>query len=120
MKGETAAGLPDEEAVADEAIYASASAAGFAHPHRLGLEAVLRRYSQRVRTQSTASSEYDPTYSNVNELRPFNNSECCKLCLNDFFFRIIKKSCRISLSVQFLISLSPVPLTALFYREFSR
>ena len=36
---------------------------------RLGSETVLRRYNEKRRTLSTASSENDPTYSNLNEMR---------------------------------------------------
>ena len=37
--------------------------------HRLGSETVLRRYNEKRRTLSAASSDYDPTYSNLNETR---------------------------------------------------
>ena len=36
---------------------------------RLGSETVLRRYNEKRRTLSAASSDYDPTYSNLNEMR---------------------------------------------------
>ena len=36
---------------------------------RLGSETVLRRYNEKKRTLSAASSDYDPTYSNLNEMR---------------------------------------------------
>ena len=36
---------------------------------RLGSETVLRRYNEKRRTLSAASSDYDPTYSNQNEMR---------------------------------------------------